>query len=87
MRERISMHGRIDAPVKRFHFRMPASMLVELKLRARKEGVSLNQFLIYLVTAGLGHWDPALVRRQMLKASLRRNVGREQYESERYQKA
>lgn len=60
-------------------------MHAELVNKAREEGVSVNQFLIYLVTAGLSHWDPRVVRRQMGKAAMRRMIGRELYEAERYQ--
>ncbi|MBI2965206.1 MAG: hypothetical protein HYY34_03265 [Chloroflexi bacterium] len=38
-----------------------------------------------LVTAGLSHWDPKVVRREMGKAAMRRMIGREHYEAERYQ--
>lgn len=72
-------------PVAKFLFRMPASLHAQLVSKAEDEGVSLNQFLIYLVTAGLGHWDPQVLRRQMFRASMRRTIGREHYEAERYQ--
>jgi hypothetical protein len=64
---------------------MPGSLHTQLVSKAQEEGVSLNQFLIYLVTAGLGHWDPRIVRRQMLRAALSRMMDGSQYEAERSQ--
>jgi hypothetical protein len=77
---------RRPAFVARFVFRMPITLHRDLTARAEIEGVSLNQFLLYLVAAGLNHWDPKAVRYQMLRAAAKRMDMTANYESERYQK-
>lgn len=59
----------IDEPSGKFMVRMPKSLHGQLSARAEKEGVSLNQLVVSILSFGMGQWlaragsEPARVRK------------------------
>ena len=63
-----------EQPGGRILLRLPKSLHTKLVDKANEEGVSLNQFLVYLVTMGLSEWDPKIANKQRLRAANRRAI-------------
>lgn len=63
-----------DEPRGRILLRVPKSLHKQLVEKAGEEGVSLNQFLLYLIAMGLAEWSPKSVAYQKFRAAFRRSV-------------